>query len=88
MCTKTPKAPPVQNPPSRDSAAGAVQDQARKLRQQAGIENNIFTTPLGDTNYNKNTFKLAKLGSGGNSGAFNGGSPANSGRGSASTGLY
>lgn len=62
MCFKTPKAPPVENRPTRDVAVGATADMARKLREQSGVDNNIFTSALGDSTYGQNVKKMAKLG--------------------------
>lgn len=62
MCFKTPKAPPVEKAPTRDATVGATADAARKLKEQSGVENNIFTSALGDTQYGAGVKKLAKLG--------------------------
>lgn len=70
LCFKTPKAPsiprpaPAPNPADAEKSSLAANERRRAAEQQ-GAAANIFTSPLGDTNYGKNAgpaAKLAKLG--------------------------
>lgn len=53
MClkTNTPKPPPVQSPPNRDTVASSTQDARRRSADQRSTFGNIFTSALGDSNY-------------------------------------
>lgn len=62
MCFKTPKAPAVAAAPDRGSAQAEVTKVRKATAEQAGGYGNIFTSALGDSTYNANTVKLAKLG--------------------------
>lgn len=51
---KAQPAPVVQPPPSRDDVRSAAVDQRKKAAQQRGVYGSIFTSVLGDPNYNNN----------------------------------
>lgn len=57
MCLGKPKVvtpPPPQPAPTRDDAATAGAAERRRVRDQQGVYGNIFTSVLGDSNYNRN----------------------------------
>lgn len=63
ICFKTPKIPPVRAAPVANvNTEAATRDEARRLRGQRGVLDNIFTSALGDTGFGRNVQKLAKLG--------------------------
>lgn len=56
---QTVKAPVVQAAPSRDEAAAAATTERRRLKTQQGVYGNVFTSVLGDPNYNTNVQRPA-----------------------------
>lgn len=49
-----PKAPATRPPPQRDEQAAATTQARRRVREQSGSYNNVFTSALGDTGYGQN----------------------------------
>lgn len=45
---------PMAATPRRDENATIVQDNRRRVIEQKGLYGNIFTTPLGDSDYSTN----------------------------------
>lgn len=60
MCIKTPKAPPVQGAPQRDSNAQIAQDNRRRMAEQPGVYGNLFSGALGDTGYGSNVARYGR----------------------------
>lgn len=63
MCfkTKAPPMPAVAATPSRADVQGDVTIQRKKLAERRGVFGNIFTSPLGDSNYGSAGRPLAAL---------------------------
>jgi hypothetical protein len=57
---KPPKPPPT---PDKTAAQASAEDETRKrLQASKGTEQNIFTSPLGDPNYGKNSVTPTAIG--------------------------
>jgi hypothetical protein len=50
---KAAPAPVVQPAPTRDTVQSAAVDERKRARSQSGVYGSIFTSVLGDPNYNK-----------------------------------
>lgn len=64
MCfsTSVPKPPPLPPTPQRDEKASLVQDTRLRALRARGVQNNIFTSALGDPGFGKNVNRATLLG--------------------------
>ena len=59
---RVPASPPLPSAPRRDANAALVQSARLRARSARGVDDNIFTTALGDTNYGKSVRRAVLLG--------------------------